>query len=336
MRRIGDHLKKNTQIYVFLGIMALFTLITPNFTTMYTQSVVNTVLAYFIAALGMNIMLGMGGQISFATCAFMGLGGYISADLMKMGLPSPLTILCGLIVCGLFAFLFGLLMYRLAGYFATFATLALAVTSYGIYNSFKPLTGGADGLINIPTLSFGPLTLTSMYSYFYLLALACVLAAVFVERLRKTSYGRSLAAVRDNEIAARTLGVNVYMTKILSFVMAGVLAGLAGIILAHQNRYLSAGTLTLDISNMFIIIAMLGGIRSTFGTLIGALIVVLLPEVLRPIKEYIRMVYGFVIIILMVFMPMGLWGLLEMIGKSIRSRIWVRPEGRESRRGANS
>ena len=157
--------------------------------------------------------------------------------------------------------------------------------------------------------------------WFYLLAVIVLLTAILVERIRRTQLGRSLAAVRDNEVAAQTLGINVFMTKVIAFTIAGIFAAVAGALYAMHSQFVSSDMFTFERSTTYIIMGMLGGINNTAGVFVGSVLVTLLPEWLRGMQQYLQLIYGIGVILLMIFMPMGLAGLSSSICKSIKRAL---------------
>lgn len=309
----------NIQTITMAVSVVLFTFIVPQVTNSYSMTVMNTALIYFIASLGVSVMLGMGGQISFATCAFMGFGAFVTTNLsVKLGVHSLVSLILAVIATILFSWVMGLILFRLKGSYFTFASIGLVQIMWSIYTNFKPFTGGPDGISRVPKLNLLFFQPKTPMNYFYVLMAFSVLCGLIVARIRKTSLGRSLASIRDNEIAAQSLGVNVYRTNVLGFIIAGAFAGLAGALLAHHNTYVSASQFTYEQSLMFVIMVMLGGVSSTPGAFVGAMIVTMLPEWLRPMREYIKFIYGLGIMVLMVFMPMGLAGVTTSIANKIK------------------
>jgi branched-chain amino acid transport system permease protein len=326
----------NVKTITLFVCIVLFTIIVPRVTNTYSMTVMNTALIYFIASLGISVLLGMGGNISFATCAFMGFGAFVTTNLsVKLGIHSVISMVLAVVATCLFSWVMGLILLRLKGSYFTFATIGLVQIMWSIYTNFKPFSGGPDGISRIPRLDFIFYKPRTVLDYFYVLMIFAVLCGVIVERLRKTSLGRSLASIRDNEIAAQSLGVNVYRTNVIGFIISGAFAGLAGALLAHHNTFISASQFTFEQSTMFVIMVMLGGVSSTPGAFIGAMIVTMLPEWLRPLKEYIRFVYGIGIMILMVFMPMGLAGVAKSITNKLKKNK-IKKESGVSVDGASS
>jgi branched-chain amino acid transport system permease protein len=183
--------------------------------------------------------------------------------------------------------------------------------------NYKPLCGGPDGISGIPVIRFLGMAPRNYHDWFYILIGFALAAGLLVERIRRTRLGRSLASIRDNEIAAQTLGVKIYTTKIIAFTIAGALSGLSGGLYAMHNQYVGSDLFTFDVSTTYVIMTMLGGVNNTAGVFVGAILVTMLPEWLRPVQRYLKLAYGIGIILLMVFMPMGLAGLGNAIVKKI-------------------
>lgn len=316
------------QLIALLIAVVLFAAVIPGVTDNYSMTVLNTALIYFIAVLGISVMLGMGGQISFATSAFVGFGAFATANFsVRLGLPPVASILLAVVATGMFSYVMGFALFRLKGAYFTFASIGLVQIMQNVYTNLYFLTGGPDGISRIPKLSFLGFMPKNEIQFFYVILAVCVLAGLVVERVRASMLGRSLAAVRDNEIAAMSLGVDVYRTKVISFVIAGCFAGFAGALISHHNTYVSASQFSFEQSSSFVVMAMIGGIASTPGAFIGTLLVTMLPEWLRPLQEYLRFSYGIAVMLLMIFMPMGLAGILKLAGKRIR-RIGRSPKDR--------
>ena len=314
----------NTLSLVKTALLALafiaFVVIVPNITTPYGMMVMNVSIINFIAALGLSIMLGMGGLLSFATVSMMGIGAYFTANLTSgrldgLAIPTVYALVISVLAAGLFAFLTGLILLRLKGTYFTFATIGLVQVTWQVYLNYKPLCGGPDGISSIPTLDLFGFVPADYGEWFHLLMAAALIVGILVERIRTTNLGRSLASIRDNEIAANTLGVNVYMTKVWAFMIAGMLAGLAGSLYAMHAKFISADLFTFDVSTTYVIMVMLGGVNSTPGVFVGAVLVMMMPEWLRSVERYLKLFYGIGVILLMMFMPMGLAGMANMILK---------------------
>lgn len=313
----------NTLFRVKIALLTLafigFIIAVPNITTPYGMMVMNVSIINFIAALGLSIMLGMGGMLSFATVSMMGIGAYFTANLtsgrLGFAIPTVQALVIAVLAAGAFAFVTGLILLRLKGTYFTFATIGLVQVTWQVYLNYKPLCGGPDGISSIPTLDLFGYVPANYYEWFHLLMATALIVGIIVERIRTTSLGRSLASIRDNEIAANTLGVNVYMTKVYGFMIAGMLAGLAGSLYGMHAKFISADLFTFDMATTYVIMVMLGGVNSTPGVFVGAILVMMMPEWLRSMERYLKLLYGIGVILLMMFMPMGLAGMANMFLK---------------------
>ncbi|HHT24069.1 MAG TPA: branched-chain amino acid ABC transporter permease [Clostridiaceae bacterium] len=282
----------------------------------YLRIVLGNGLVYVLAVYGLVVMLGMGGQVTFSTAGMMGIGAFLTGIFtVKLGLNSVLALVCSVILTGLFSLFIGAALLKLRGNYFAFASIAFTQVLYMIFRNWKPVTGGPDGISNIPALDLGFIQLnqqTVMEFIYFIFGLALI-CGLLLYRVRKTSLGRSLESVRDDEIAANSLGVDVYRTKIIAFIIASMLAALAGSLFAFLNGYVSSETFTFEQAGIYLIMAMLGGINSTVGSFIGTITLTILPEVLRDLKDYFRFIYGIVVIITMIFMPMGFAGLVKSL-----------------------
>ncbi len=298
----------------------------------YSLFALNQTLIYSFCTLSLAVMLGMGGMMTFASISFFGIGAYFVANLTtgRLGLvmDSGLALLLAPAVAALFALLVGLPLLRLRGTYFTFATIGLVQVAFCFFNNFTPLFGGYDGIAGVPSLVLFGIKISKNKTWFLVLICFVSVAAILVERIRRTRLGRSLAAIRDNETAALTLGIDVYTTKIWAFCIAAALCGFGGALYAMFTRFVGADCFTYNNGIPFLVMAMLGGVNSTLGCVFGSILVGMLPEWLRILKQYMQLIYGIGVIILMIFMPMGLNGLRELIAKAVHKRKAER--GKES------
>lgn len=321
--------KLDVRVLILTAAVLLFAVLVLRFAGTYMLTVYNTVLVYFIAALGMSVMFGMGGSMMFCSVSLMGVGAFVSAKLCtSYGVSTPLGLLIGVLATGLFALLIGLPLLRLNNTFFTFATLGLVQIMNNIFKNFVPLSNGPDGISKIPKLSLLGTIVENKQQWFVLLLVVGILCGLFVERIRKSAMGRALMSVRDNELMAQTMGTNIYATRVIAFTIAGLLAGLAGALLAFHNEYISYSLFTYNQSVNLVIMVMLGGINSTVGTFCGALLITLLPEWLRPLKSYLKIIYGIMLILLMTFMPTGVAGFIQSVRKKVVLMSKKRKEAR--------
>ena len=329
-------IKKNlSKLFIPLSCI-LFIVIVPMLFEGYSLMVINLSLIYAIITLGISVMLGMGGQLSFAGLAFMGFGAYFVANFCsgRLGftIPTLLALVLAPLFCGIVAFLLGLILLKLKGTYFTFATIALVQVCFSFFTNYRPLFGGPDGISEIPSLSVGSFTFSSYNQWFYLSVGILAAVAIVVERIRRTSFGRSLASVRDNDMAALTLGVNVYMSKVKAFALSGVLGALAGAMYAMQGNFVASDLFAYNNATQFIIMAMVGGVNNTFGCIVGSVLITILPEIFRSLERFLQLFYGLAVIVLMVFMPMGMAGVGSQFAKKIKKILGIN----KLKRSANS
>lgn len=316
--KLFEHMDK--AIFPIAGI--LFVLIIPQVTNNYSMTVMNTVFLYYIAALGVSVLLGMTGMMSFAAVTFMGSGAAFTILFSKtLGWHPLISLLLSVVGSGVFAFLVGLVLVKLKGSYLTFATIGLVQIMSNVYINFRPIMNGSDGVSGIPKLDLVFFTPTNERQWFYVLVGFSLVCGLIVQRIRKTHLGRAMASIRDNEIAAQCLGINIYRTRLIAFVIAGCLAGLSGALFGHHNSFVTESLFTYNISLNFVVMVMLGGVNSTIGTFLGSLLVTMLPEWLRFLEQYLRLIYGIGIILLMIYMPLGLAGLYDLARMKIKKRI---------------
>ena len=309
-------------ILVVVTILAL--VLVPMFCSSYMIRVINYALFSAILTYGISILLGMGGQLSFASIAFMGLGAFTVANLCTGRLgdnASPfMALLIAIISCTIVGFLLGLVLFKLKGTFFTFGTIAVVSVAYTFFLNYKPLFGGAEGISNVRAFSVFGYEFTENRQWFVLLLILTILTALVVERIRVTKLGRSLASIRDNETAAKTLGVNVYMTKVYAFTIAAALAGLSGALYCFQGNYAVSDMFTYNNATTYVIMCMLGGVNDSIGILTGSLLVKTVPEFFRQFDQYVQFFWGVLIVLLMMFMPDGVMGLIRALSHRFRRK----------------
>lgn len=306
---------------VLFGLFFSCCLAIPGFISGYMLRVLNIALITYLCVLSNYVLLGMCGQNSFAQAGLWGVGAYITANMvMKLGYPSLFALLASAIGTGLFAFILGFAFFRLRMYYFTFASVGLMTILNGLFMNWTEVTGGALGILNVPSFSIGGLVINTEMGNFYLILLVCVIAFILIKMLYDSALGRSFMAIRDNEIAANCLGVNSLLTKSIASGITGALCGLAGSLYAFLAGYLSYQTFTYQQSTMYLIMLMLGGTMSPSGAIIGTMIISLLQEWVRPLQNYMQLLYGVGIMVLMIVQPEGILGGGKVIYEKYASR----------------
>jgi branched-chain amino acid transport system permease protein len=270
-----------------------------------------------IAAMGLQVLLGYSGQLSIGQAAFYGIGAYTSALLTAKGVPFPLA----LIGAGVAAAMASLLMVpitRLTGAYLAVATLGFSIIVYLFIKNEEWLTGGSYGFIGIPRAElFGYVLRDPKSSYYLNVGVAAVVYFIFA-RIEGSRFGRAINAIRQDADAARASGIRVTLLKSECFVIAAFVAGLAGSLYAHEVRYLAPNDFTFWKSIEILIMVVIGGVCSLAGAILGAAVVIGLPEYLRAIGDYRMLVFGAILIATMLFGEGGLAALATTLGRRLR------------------
>lgn len=285
----------------------------------YWMGTVNLAIIYCIAVLGLNIILGLAGQLNLAQAAFWGIGAFTAALLnTRLGWPFWATFLIAPLIAAAFGVLLGYPTLKLSGRYLALATLGFGIIVNLVANNWKGLTGGVDGIPGITPPTLGPLKFSTNASFYYLPLVCLFLSALAQIKIKNSRMGRAFQAIKENELAAELSGVNTFKYRILAFALSSAYGGLAGQLFAHGTKYISAETFTPDMSILFICMLMIGGISSIAGSIIGATLLTFIPEWLRFLQgPWAMAIFGLAIILIMVFMPTGLVGLIKSIGSKI-------------------
>jgi branched-chain amino acid transport system permease protein len=263
-----------------------------------------------LAAIGLNLLVGYTGQISFGHNAFMGVGGYATAALTtQLGWPSLIALGAGLSLTALVAVGVGVPTLRLRGHSLAMGTVALGVVAHVLFNELEPITNGYLGIGNIPPLQVHAWALDTDIEYYYLIWLL-VLASIWLsQRLVESRVGRALTAIRDNEPAARAMGINVTGYKLQVFVLSALLGSLSGSLYAHWVSFISPELFALDQALFLVVTLLVGGIGTLWGPPVGAVVLIVLAELLRASKAFNQLLFGILLIATLLFAPRGVMGL---------------------------
>jgi branched-chain amino acid transport system permease protein len=266
-----------------------------------------------VLSTGTNVLLALSiyltlacGLLTVANAAFMAIGAYSSALLtLHTGTPFFLALLLGALLSALVALVIGRPTLKLSGVYLAMATLAFGeVVRIAMLNA-EDLTGGALGLNGIPQL-------TSWLS----VAVVVSVAVYILLRSARSRLGRTMAAIRQDEVASEVIGINVRAYKLLAFVMGAALAGLAGGLNAHFTFFISPNEYGFDRGVEILAMGVLGGTGSPWGAVLGGVLITLLPELLRGLGDYRPLVNGIILILIMLYSPQGLWGLIQLARQS--------------------
>ncbi|SHI34588.1 amino acid/amide ABC transporter membrane protein 2, HAAT family (TC 3.A.1.4.-) [Desulfofundulus thermosubterraneus DSM 16057] len=252
---------------------------------------------FIIAALGLNLITGLCGQLTFGHAAFLSIGAYTAAILTRdYHVPFLASLILGGLMAAIFGILLGIPVLKLTGDYLGIATLGFGEIVRVAFTNMK-ITGGAIGLAAIPRAS----NLVNVTVF-------VILAVVAVVLLENSRFGRALKAIREDEIAAEAMGVNTMWYKIQAFGIGCFLAGISGGFYAHMLQYLNPNDFGFLKSFEILNFVVLGGLGSIPGTIVGTTVLTLAPEFLRFVQEYRMMIYGLLLVLMMIFRPNGLLG----------------------------
>jgi branched-chain amino acid transport system permease protein len=298
-------------VIVILVLVPVYAAATGN---TFVVSLFTRILILAIAAVSLNLIMGFGGMVSFGHAAYLGIGGYAVGILAKEGINSgllqwPLAV----VASAVFALAVGALSLRTRGVYFIMITLAFAQMVYYVAIGLDRY-GGDDGMTIYKRSQFGGLVDLSNKMTFYYLCLALLLASVYIIwRLVHSRFGMVIQGARSNERRMRAIGFPTYRYKLLCFVFAGMLCGLAGALLANHTDFISPALMHWTRSGDLIVMAVLGGMGTVFGPVIGAVALLVLEEVLSSITEYWQIILGPLFLLVVLFARGGIDGLLAEV-----------------------
>jgi branched-chain amino acid transport system permease protein len=301
VRRVFDH--RLASILVMAAIVVVLPLLFPS---AYYYRVAALVYVFALASIGLNLLMGFAGQVSLGHAGFMGIGAYaVAIGPTHLGLPSWLSFVAGAALSALVAFLVGRPILRLKGHYLAVATLGFGLLLAIVFSNEARFTGGPDGMA-VPRLVLFGWSVRGAETWYWISAAGFLVGAVLALNLIESPSGRALRAIHDSEVAARVLGVDVASKKLAIFVVSAIYASVAGSCLALLN-----GHITPDVSGFLgsielVAMVVLGGMGSVAGSLVGATVLVVLPQTLTFLHEYEHMVLGLIIMLVMIFLRAGI------------------------------
>jgi branched-chain amino acid transport system permease protein len=293
--------------FVPLAALAVIILLLPLlFPSAYYYRVAAIILIFALAALGLNLLMGFAGQVSLGHAGFLGIGGYaVAIGPSHFGLPSWLCVIGGAALSSLIAFLVGRPILRLKEHYLAVATLGLGLLIAIVLNNEASWTGGPDGMA-VSRLELFNLRISGSSSWYWIAGGTFILAAFFASNLIDSPTGRALRAIHDSEVASRVLGIDVAQKKVVIFAISAIYASLAGSYLALFNGHITPDIAGFLRSIELVAMVVLGGMGSIIGSLVGAIILVALPQMLTILHDYEHMVLGLILMGFMIFLRQGI------------------------------
>jgi branched-chain amino acid transport system permease protein len=286
----------------------------------YFAYMLNLTIIYAIAALGLNLLIGIAGQISLGHAAFMAIGAYTSGLLTaKLAVPFPLALVAAAAFSGAVGFLMGLPALRLSGPYLALATISFGTALPELLGKWEKVTGGHAGVM-VPRPQIGPLVIANDVQLYYLTMAMLVFLVWFTANLLKTRHGRAWQSLRESETAAQSMGVNVALAKTSAFALSAAYAGIAGSLYAHLVGFISPIDFNAFMSGQLLAMIVVGGLASISGSIAGAAGLTLLLALLSRSRGWSLIVEGVLVIATVWILPGGLISVGQLLGKWRRSR----------------
>lgn len=273
----------------------------------------------YVLAAGLNLLFGHTGQISIGQSAFYAIGAYGCAIMeMRLGLPFFIAWPAAIVLTVLVTWIIGGRVLKLHGVYLSMATISFAMIVYALAQNWIELTNGQDGYM----VRVKPVLGAFWSKNFYLVILICVvLAFTFSNNIEHSRIGRAIASVSSNEDAATSLGIPHSRYKVMMFMVGGAFASVAGILYVHMNSVLTPGLFDVSASQFILILCVVGGIGNNLGVFLAAILITLLPELLYSFADYNILVYGILVVVIQMFFPRGLAGIIQDLIMFVRSRL---------------
>ena len=274
-----------------------------------------------IAAMGLNLTLGYAGQISLAQGAFVGIGAYAAAIMTTQGMPLIAALGVAVVLCFAVGWLIGYPALRVQHHYLAFVTLAFSTLAFLVFRNEEWLTGGIYGISNIPRPNIFGVATGKPLSFYYLCLGSLGTVTLMLWWLIRSPWGRAFMALRENPIRALSLGIDTRRYTLLAFAIGSALGGVAGTLYAPLSQYIDPVPFNLGLSLDLLMMVIVGGSGLFFGPFLGAMIAVLLPEWLRFTRGYYLMLYALAVILLLIWSPTGILGIVDRALADRRSRI---------------
>ncbi|MER5172383.1 branched-chain amino acid ABC transporter permease [Thioclava sp. GXIMD2076] len=264
---------------------------------------------YVPAAVGQNLIIGNAGLLAMGQAAFVGVGAYASSVLaVRYNLDASITILAAIVISGGVGALVGFPALRISGDYLFIVSLGFNLIVIDVILQWGSVTGGATGLTGVPTMRLFGYDLGIGPAFYFGTVGIVLLSLLATQRIVSSRFGLTMEAIRDDELAAASVGINTAAPKICFFAIGSALAGLSGALLGYNLGYVGFKSFDVSASLLIFQMAVIGGLGRISGSILGVCIIILVPEVLRPLQEYRQLLAGLFIVILMATRPEGLLG----------------------------
>jgi branched-chain amino acid transport system permease protein len=321
--------RTKTQWILLISFLILM-LAGPFFVGNFWLNKINLIGITLIAATGLNILVGYCGQLSIGQVGFIAVGAYTSAILTsKLGLPFPVSFICSGLMAGIIGLIFAIPSVRVKGFYLAIASIAAQFIIIWVISKWTGLTGGTSGMI-VPDASIFGFVFNSQKSFYYLIMGVALVCIFFAKNLARTRLGRAFIAIRDNDLAAEVMGINLFYYKMLAFFIGCFMAGIAGSLLAHWSVSISPDNFSFTESILYVGIIIIGGLGTTLGPILGVVLIRLLQVGVTQATPWLQsalpgmpsgfatgitpMLFGLIMVLFLIFEPRGLahrWNLFK-------------------------
>jgi branched-chain amino acid transport system permease protein len=310
-------------IYILLVLSFLPPLITSN---QYILHLLITIGLFIVLSLSLNLVTGYAGQFSMGHAAFYGIGAYVAAlSMLKLGFSFWLAMLASATFTCVSGLFLGLPALRLQGDYLGIVTLGFGEIVRLVFVNWVSVTRGPMGLPGIPSPQIGSFVFADKSSYYYIVLALVLFTIITMHRMITGRFGLQLATVREDEVAATAMGINITRVKIFAFCIGAFYAGLTGAVFACYMSFVSPDSFMYIDSVTILAMIVLGGLCSIPGSIIGAVVLVLVPEFMRFMADYRMVLYGLLMIVVMIFKPEGFWS-----GRYRVKNYWLRAIGEKN------
>lgn len=308
-------------VLLFAGLVALVAVAA--FAKRSEVYLLTLTMVYLMATFGLNLTVGYAGQMSLGQAAFFGIGAYVAAIALKAGIPFLAVLPIAGIACFVVGLALGFPALRVQHHYLAFATLGFNVLVFLVMRNEEKLTGGTFGISSIPRPTILGVSFEGYLAYFYFTLAGLVALAAALWWLLRSPWGRAFAALRDNPIRAESLGVNITAYTLLAFAIGAACAGVGGVYYASLVEFIEPGPFHFSTSLMMLLAVIVGGSGRFFGPVVGTIVIILLPEVLRSssieslkfMQKWYLVFFGLAVVALMIWLPGGILSIADRFRK---------------------
>ena len=318
-------LRHSGQVFWY-GLLGLALLAAPFVLSDFYLGEISFVFIYAIAGIGLMLLTGYTGLVSLGHAAFLAIGAYTHAWLLAQGWPFLLSSITATLFTALIGAIVSIPALRMTGIYLAVATLAFAIIVEQVLVHWESVTGGFRGMaVELPAI--GPLALDGSFGFYFLCLLVLLLCLLLALNLLRSPTGRAMTAIRDSEISAQSMGINLAWIKMTAFAISAGFTGLAGTLLAHRIGYLAPDSFTLLTSIQLLLMVVVGGLGSMHGVIYGAIFIGLLPQAIALLRDTLPPtlaqipglepgIFGLILVVMLIYEPLGIYG------RWLKIRLW--------------